>query len=447
MSQSGEIETVETGGAVLGPGRGRLLRGGALVGLWAAVVLGSLIMSAALAHRADKLDFNIYYTTALATRLGINPYTTDLSKLGQSVGFDLGKIVRCNEPPTFLLFFEPLTLLSPTAAFWVWTWISVISFLLALILIVHWTPGLSTYAAWVIAAIAILSPSVLEHLLFSQSKMVILLMLVLTLRWLEEGRDAAAGLMLAFASLLRGYPVLIAGYLLLTGRRRALAYTVVGLAAGGLASVALIGFTRSMGFMLAPKYLTEQWRMALAGNIALAPSVSRMFWYFFGAKLSFGQEWARRLLAWAMQAGLFALTAVVTLKHSSRDDPDGRLFSLWIMAAILIPPTAWLYDLVLLTIPMVRMTAAALHGRASRRAVWAGIVTYVVAWFYFTGVAMRGAELAAHGSSLLLSIGDFPVGVLAYLALYWFATDPMPYIRDETAVVGATSEAQAGGVT
>ena len=94
------------------------------------------------------------------------------------------------------------------------------------------------------------------------------------------------------------------------------------------------------------------------------------------------------------------------------------------MTAILVSPTSWFYYLVLLAIPIVKLSAAAANGRTSRRALWAGVAVYTLAWLYYTAVDMRSPALALHPNALVWRLGASPVGLLAYLSLYWFATDP-----------------------
>jgi hypothetical protein len=395
-----------------------------LVPLWAMVVIGAVILVAAMPGRANKWDYSIYYSSALAMRQGINPYTTDLTPLAHSLGFELDKINHATDPPTFVMCFVPLTLLAPRPGFYVWTAINAFSFLLAVFLLFRWTPGLDRDVALAIAALTILFPPVIDHLVFGQNKMLVLLMFVLMLRWMERGRDGAAGLMLAFATLLRAFPLLLVGYFILMKRWRVLAYTIVGLTVGGLTTVALMGIGRCFSFLLAPGYLTQQWAQELPGNIALATTVSRMFWYFFGVHLGATLDCARRVTSWGAELALLALTIKATVARSSSDDPDGRLFLLWIMTAILIAPTSWFYYLVLLAMPIVRLSAAAANNRTSRRALWTGVACYTLAWIYFSAVDMQSRELALHPNTLVWRVGASPVALLAYLSLYWFAVDP-----------------------
>src|ERR1700687_4935585 len=187
------------------PGPSLLLRAAVLVPLWASVVIGVVIMIDALPGRADKWDYSIYYSSALAMRKGLNPYTTDLTPLARSLGFKLDKINHATDPPTFVMCFVPLTLLAPRPGFYVWTAINAFSFLLALFLLLRWTPGIGRDAKLAIAAIAILFPPVADHLIWGQNKMLVLLMFVLMLRWMERGKDGAAGLILALGSLPPGF--------------------------------------------------------------------------------------------------------------------------------------------------------------------------------------------------------------------------------------------------
>ena len=189
-------------------------------------------------------------------------------------------------------------------------------------------------------------------------------------------------------------------------------------------TVALVGIGRSFSFLLAPGYLTQQWAQALPGNIALATTVARMFWYVFGIHLGTMLQWARKAASLAVELALLGFTVKATMSRLSTDDPDGRLFILWIMTAILVSPTSWFYYLVLLTIPMVRLSAAAANNRTSRRALWAGVACYTLAWLYFTAVDMHSRELALHPNTLVWRVGASPVALLAYLSLYWFAVDP-----------------------
>ncbi len=394
-----------------------------LVPLWAAVGLGLIVVIAALPARATKWDYSVYYSSALAMRAGLNPYTTDLTPLARPFGLDLDKITHATDPPTFVMCFVPLTFLSPRVGFYVWTAINALAFLASLVLLFRWTTGLGRDRMLAIFALALLFPPVTDHLIWGQNKMLVLLMFVLMLRWLERGRDAAAGLVLALATLLRAFPFLLVGYLALMRRWRALTYTAIGLVAGGLVTLILAGANSTFSFVRAPKYLTQTWALALPGNIALGPTIMRMSWYLFGANPPASVEWAAWVCHWIAALALVALAVKVTLARPANDDPDGRLFCLWMMTAVIISPTSWFYYLVLLALPMVKLSAAVANHCTGARALWMGAACYAAAWLYFAGVDMHSHQLILHPDTLAWRAGASPVALLAYVSLYWFATD------------------------
>src|SRR5271167_2430393 len=71
--------------------------------------------------RANHFDFSIYYASGLALREHIDPYKTDLDRVGRGLKLEIDPIHYATDPPTFLLSFEPLTLLPLRQAFWLWT--------------------------------------------------------------------------------------------------------------------------------------------------------------------------------------------------------------------------------------------------------------------------------------------------------------------------------------
>jgi hypothetical protein len=394
-----------------------------LIGLWSAVGLWMLMLAKALPARATRWDYTIYYTSALAMRQGMNAYTQDLTPLARSLGFDLGKINHATDPPTFVLCFEPLTLFSPHIGFWIWTGINALAFLLALVLLLRWTPALNGDNAWVVAGIVLLFPPVVDHLVWGQNKMLLLLMLVLMMRWMEQGKDAAAGLILALGSLLRAFPLLLVAYLVLLGRWRVVWYTMVGLAVGGVATLALLGVGRSFSFLFALDLLTQSRWQSLPGNIALGPTIWRACWYLLGDDLTPATRLLAHAISLAAEAAVLGFTLKATLHRRNDADRDWRLLSLWIMTAILLSPTSWFYYLVLLAIPMVEMSAAVLAGTLSKRALYSGCAVFLLAWPYYVIIDAHPGNFGWFEGSVIWRLGAAPVALLAYLSLYWFAVD------------------------
>ena len=213
--------------------------------IWLGAVLHLAGVFAKLPQRATQTDFSVYYTSAIILREGGNPYTTDIAPVARRLGLDVGPLVRDDSMPFFLLCFEPLSRFSPKTAYWVWFGVNCAALALAMILLLQ-----GVGRAWLLLApLMLLYQPLAEHFAYARTEILILLMLVLMLRWLQEGRDARAGLILALAGALRAFPLVMAGYLLLRGRWRALCYTAAGLAILGIATLATLGLPLCVSFV------------------------------------------------------------------------------------------------------------------------------------------------------------------------------------------------------
>jgi Glycosyltransferase family 87 len=386
-----------------------------------ALLLFGIVFVSSLKTRANKNDFAIYYLAARELRGGVNPYITDFAATARSNGLEIKDVRRSTEPPPFLLLFEPLTRFQPAIAFLIWQAINVFALALALILLLGPGSGVSGPTAWTLAAIAIAYPAVLSHFWYGQSKLPLLLILVVMARLMRRGFDAGAGLLLGFAGLVRIYPFAIAGYLVLERRWRALALMIVACVIGGLATLALAGPALCISFVHGLSYLTaETWSAKSGDNAPLA----------FAIRVLHETGLARGEIPGSIQQALFAAIDAVVLVLSTRatllNPPDRgcdpRLFSLWVATAIVLPPVSWDYDMTLLILPFAAIAIAARRGEASRRTIAAAIASYLLICLWrFSGIgdAQNVSGLAAN---LLKESASLSL-LAAYLAAYWFVVD------------------------
>src|SRR5689334_12851212 len=139
-------------------------------------------------------DFSQDYVYAFVMRSGQNPYTTDLTSVASRLNLNIGW-KQAGYTPTFILCFEPLTLISPALAWWIWTALNLAFLLTSLFLLLRnhfWLmPGL------LLVALAVIYAPVANHFHFGQTQILILLLLTLAMGWLRERRDTAAGVVLA----------------------------------------------------------------------------------------------------------------------------------------------------------------------------------------------------------------------------------------------------------
>ena len=168
-------------------------------------------------------DFSVYYASGFLLRHGVNPYGADLAATAHRLGLETGYISQATDPPTFLLAFEPLTLMGIHRAYWVWQGINLTAFAGALVLL--FAPRFSNlpkHLALTLAGLAMIYAPVGNNFAIAQNKVIVLFLLAAMMRCLERKHEGWAGIFLAIAGLMRVFPLLLGFYLILTKRWRAL---------------------------------------------------------------------------------------------------------------------------------------------------------------------------------------------------------------------------------
>jgi hypothetical protein len=402
-----------------------LRRPAMLVLLWIAALwkfVSALLTLPPLAHR---LDFVCFYDSALALRLGLNPYTTNLAAVGNRFGLETGPLIHAVDTPVFLLLIEPLTLFTPATTFWIWTSFNLVVLAFGIYLLLIRRPGLDANAAWLLGALILAFYPVGWNFFWAQKQVLILVLLVSAMRAMEDGHDDGAGLLVAVAGLLRAYPFLLLGYFALRRNWRALKFAIAGAIVGALFPVLLLGFARCFSFVHGPAWMSNHDGLIFPFNISVSPFVSRMYWALLGPTAA---DWARRALVFAVDAIFLGMTVRVTLASVGRRDDDFRIYSLWIVTTILLSPIAWHHYLVLLVLPFVQMAIAVLNDRARPRELWMAAASYLLAC---VSVPIT-FQLLAHPTAFqrafpslsvpLLETGFFTL-LMAYVAVYWFVAD------------------------
>src|SRR5229473_894412 len=361
--------------------------------IWLGVIFHSMALIHQLSSRIAQFDFSIYYASALALHENLDPYTTDLESVGGGLGFEIDPIHYATDPPTFLLMIEPLARMPLRRAFWVWNGLNLAALIAAVILLLYGS-SLDTRLKWALAALALLYAPVGEHFFYAQKKILVLFLLAAMMRCMERRHDAAAGLILGFAGAIRGFPLLLAGYLFMQRRTRALVWTGAGLALCGLVTVALLGVHQTLSFSHGLFFVTRDRFLVIPINISLGAFISRLFWYSYTPTPGSAMELIRRVVVALAELGLLTLTVRATLRVEPDGDTGSRAFSLWVMTSVLLSPTAWVHYLVMALIPFALLADAVDRGRASHRALWIAV-----------------AECS------FLSL------LMVYVAAYWFVTD------------------------
>ncbi len=379
--------------------------------------------------RVNQLDFGSYYESAYAMRIHIDPYTSDLTALGNRLGVETGSLIHSAYTPPFLLFFQIFTFLPPTLAYWIWTTLNLSLLLIAVYLLVKNRPGISPRIGLLLAAMTFTFEPVQFNFYWGQTQVIVLFLLVLAMRAMEVRRDGLAGLALATAGLLRAYPLLLLFYLLVRGKRRVFVSAIAGVLGGIVITLVAFGFSRCISFRNGAAWATQMDVTRFAGiDMSVGAFTTRVFWKLFGGNLS-PQLSLVRFLVTSVLTLLMVYTAVRLTPGPDQEDRDWRAFSLWIVTAIIVAPISWPHYEVLLLIPFVQIAAAANLGRARGSTVWIALSAYclcnvaqalmpqvLTGRFGFINVHLPWlAEVLKE--PLVISL------VLAYAAVYLFAVD------------------------
>jgi hypothetical protein len=268
--------------------------------------------------------------------------------------------------------------------------------------------------------LALLYAPVSSHFHWGQSKLPLLLLLVAMMKCLEHGWEPLCGIILAIASLTRMFPLLLAGYLLLQKKWKAIWYFGLGLFAFSLLTLILAGGAQTFHFIYAASFLnTSKWTI-YSNNISLRAFIFRVFrWSPFLQRPSLDSM--RRAIILVAQLGMLAITTYLTLLRSRGKDSHWRLFSLWIASSIMLSPIAWDHDMVLLLVLFYKVAGAAVQGQASRRTIYTSVTSYLCAGSLFilseTGLWPSNWPLAGFAEK------DFVAMATAYVSAYWFVRD------------------------
>lgn len=415
------------------------------MGLWILAILDAAALLAKLPARAYVEDFSVFYTSAIALRRGLDPYTVNLTPISQRLGMDIGGLIHTTDTPTAQLLFVPFSLATPPVAHTIWLALNFAALVAALILLIRPKySGLDVRTALAITPLAIIYGPVTENFVFAQRQALILLLLVLMMRALKKGREAAAGLLLGLAVSYRAFPLLIAGYFILRRQWRPLIFTGIGFGLAIAVTVAGLGIPLCVSYIHGMRYaVTAFWYDP--ADVALREFIIRLFSYGARPQPDIRMRMLEYIIIVSAQIFIIALAAWPTYQSRQRPGFDRGGYGLWVVAAILLSPLSWIHYMVLLLIPFVEIANSARNQECSRRALWAAVASYLV-----VGIAhslrenlispvwwARGIKYLAEGSSVALLLG--------FLAAYWFATDAIGLATDAERFESAAEPSHAGG--
>jgi Glycosyltransferase family 87 len=287
-----------------------------------------------LPDRETHTEFSQFYVSALLMRNHQDTYNTDIHAIGAAFGLDTANIEQANYPPTFLMMFEPLTLVRPRSAFWIWTFVNVVALAISLWMLLRPAAKYGTRIVVSMLALSLIYPPVTNHFYYSQSKILLLLMLTAMMLALERRHDLIAGVLLALGTLWLMFPIALFGYLILSRRWRAVGWGVGGIIALAGLTILVVGARNTVSWRNGIGVLTDSAWYSQSTNVAIGSFVSRTFWDAFGPMLGPRLDRVRRVSSACAQIAILVLACIPLLKNPRRGDPDARVFCLWIVACV-----------------------------------------------------------------------------------------------------------------
>jgi len=394
---------------------------------WALALLWSMVLVYAVRFALFKLpappnftDFNHFYVGALSLRLGSDPYAVKFDALAHSKGVDIGVNHISNQLPTLLLCFEPLTKLGPRAAYWTWTGFSLISLVSALGLLLVSETSLARRQIFLFCTLMFVYPPTYELFYFANTQSVVLLLIVAAMCCLRRGWNRWAGLTLAMATALKAYPWTLALYL--AGRRQwgALRWMTIGGALLCAFTIWSIGPAHFLSFFDTWNFTNGRTFLAHSDDPSINAFVSRLFWSRGSAPLAHSVEVMRRTAVATAEVAVLALTIAATIGVEL--DRGWRVLSLWIVAMILLAPTAHGHYLVLLAVPFAATADASRRGDVEPRVIYGAIASYLLAFSNYPLSLLQDYHWIRGASFRIASEYGFAATALAYLTAYFFAS-------------------------
>ena len=212
-----------------------------------------------------------------------------------------------------------------------------------------------------------------ETLLRLQIEMPVLFCLAWAALFLQRGRSALAGWMLAAATMLKLYPALAILAFVPEGRRTLVTFGA-GIVAVMLVSLMVLGPSECEHFFLRALPLMSR-ELPIETYHAENASVARWLMSQLGQSAETARLWGR-----AVAGGLVAASLVALRFRRQAEPVGGTDLALLVPVMLLALPNSWVNYQVLLLIPMAAMLGSACHSSAGRRLLQAGAVLLAGLW-------------------------------------------------------------------
>jgi hypothetical protein len=275
-------------------------------------------------------------------------------------------------PPFMALVYAPLAALPYGFALLAWTAITVALVVISLWLLWPLVPNLHRFGKGALLVQVFCAPPALYLLLGGQDTAVSLAVLVGGLRLFRAGRPMSAGALLGIGVMKPQLIVVIPIFLLAQRRWRALAGWV-GVAGFLTAlSIVMVGAQGVRDYMALPK--SDFYRLAVVDGKGW-----EMQSFVTMARALLPKSAAGVVTPLTVTVAVAALAVLVYAVHRAKDEDDRfvRLYALAILTIPFVSPHLFLYDCLVLVIPVLILIDS---GVAMNRVRWALIAAYPLLW-------------------------------------------------------------------
>lgn len=255
-------------------------------------------------------------------------------------------------PPPSALFFTPLALLPYRAAFWFWSAVS-----LVLYLVIVGTIGknlsMDREKTLLLQALLLFWYPFLSGLALGQSSMVIAFCIVSCWSFLKRKRGVLAGIMVGTACLLKLYPLFLLAFFAMRKSWRPLLSSLVVILAGSAATLAIVGPADIATYVLdVAQRDVREW-----GVFPLNISLTGFFYPLLiengYADAPVDSETTAQGIVLALSAVL-AVTALSKCRSLSRHGEGVTIgYSLACVTMLLLSPITWIHICIILLLPIL----------------------------------------------------------------------------------------------
>ena len=314
------------------------------------VVVGFTRLMAMLPSRSEANDFAVHYLSSRLLIEGQMPYGVPLEPLYQEHGFEYDPIIHgATNPPTLMRFFGLFCHMGPSAGFWSWTLLQISSLGVVLWVTRHFVLKDQPLALWLLAALTVFSVPIAWHFVYGQVQLFLSALVLGGFYLSQRGRHTAGCLLVAFAGVLKLFPLVLLPWFLLQGQDSVGTKTKRAVLILGATLVAVIaaGPTMWLEFREHALPIISDMTGALTHNFSVPALFCKLYW----ATHATDPPTSVRLVGTAIGLSIIGAAYLMCWVGRSRQSAVTQL-SLLIVAMIAGGMTAWVHYFVFLILPL-----------------------------------------------------------------------------------------------